>query len=134
MALTRSEIMSRIRSSGTKPEVSVQQALSAARMPHRRNFRGLPGTPDAWIEGRRWAVFVDGCFWHGARCCYREPKSNVAFWREKIRRNRARDRRVDRELRAMGIHPIRVKECEIRRRGPWPAFLLALSPLNKRLT
>ena len=89
--MTRSEIMSRIRSKGTKPEVAVQQAASSLGIRHVRNDRSLPGTPDLFLwdlpalpfpEGI--AVFMDGCFWHGCRRCYRRPKTNRKFWDAKV--------------------------------------------------
>lgn len=42
----RSYIMSRIRSSETKPEQQVRSALHAWGFRFRKNVRGMPGTPD----------------------------------------------------------------------------------------
>jgi len=57
-------------------------------------------------------VFVDGCFWHGCPQHATWPKSNAAFWREKIETNRWRDRDTDERLSAAGWLPIRVWEHE----------------------
>lgn len=47
------------------------------------------------------------------------PKTNRAFWTEKLSRNKARDRKVTRTLRADGWCVLRVWECALtRRRAP----------------
>ena len=61
-------------------------------------------------------VFVDGCFWHGHDCGKNvSPKTNAKAWREKIERNKTRDRKVGRALRAEGWSVVRVWECELRK-------------------
>jgi DNA mismatch endonuclease (patch repair protein) len=60
-------------------------------------------------------VFVDGCFWHGCPRHGTLPKGNARFWREKIARNREREREVDRELRRRGWRVLRIREHELRR-------------------
>lgn len=112
----RSEIMSRIRSSGTRPERLGRRLLEslfpgeeiAERPPD------LPGKPDYYLPGFRLAVFIDGCFFHGCLKHLRMPEENRAYWERKIRRNRERDRRINRRLREMGILPVRIWEHELR--------------------
>ena len=96
----RSRIMSRIRSESAY-EAELARVLRRE-MRVDRNRADLPGRPDLYLPGARLAVFVHGCFWHGCPRHYREPKSNVRFWREKVRRNRERDRRVQRALQRAG--------------------------------
>jgi DNA mismatch endonuclease (patch repair protein) len=45
------------------------------------------------MPGRKLAVFVHGCFWHGHDCARgsRVPKDNRDYWIGKVERNRARD-------------------------------------------
>ena len=74
----------------------------------------LPGKPDFVFPKPRLAVFVDGCFWHGCPKHATWPKTNRAFWRKKIARNRARDREVGHALRRMGWRVIRVWEHGLR--------------------
>ena len=62
-------------------------------------------------------MFVDGCFWHGCPRHGTKPKTNAAFWRDKIATNKARDRRVNRALRGRGWTVARVWEHELRRRN-----------------
>jgi DNA mismatch endonuclease (patch repair protein) len=59
---------------------------------------------------------VHGCFWHrhpGCQFAY-EPKSRVAFWREKFAKNVERDRRTNDALRKLGWRIFTVWECELR--------------------
>jgi DNA mismatch endonuclease (patch repair protein) len=78
---------------------------------------GLPGKPDFTFLKERLCVFVDGCFWHGCPRCYRQPKTNISFWVQKVRRNQQRDRIVSKTLRAMGISVFRVWECRLGERA-----------------
>jgi DNA mismatch endonuclease (patch repair protein) len=76
----------------------------------------LPGSPDVVFAGRRVALFVHGCFWHGHDCRRgdRQPKANAAYWTAKIARNRARDGQVLGQLAAAGWRSLVVWECELK--------------------
>ena len=111
-AVTRSRIMSRIRSKDTEPEMAVRRTLWARGLRYRVHDRTLPGTPDVSSKRRRLAVFVDGCFWHGCPKCYVEPKTNTSFWREKVRRNCARREEVRARLEALGFRVVEIWEHE----------------------
>jgi DNA mismatch endonuclease Vsr len=75
-----------------------------------------PGKPDIVYLGRRRAIFVHGCFWHGHDCARgaRMPRANVEYWSAKIARNRARDAAVRERLAAAGWESLVVWECELR--------------------
>jgi len=60
------------------------------------------------------APFVDGCFWHSCLRCYGAPKSNRAFWKNKVSRNRERDRLVNRTLRRANWRVLRIWEHALR--------------------
>ena len=70
--------------------------------------------PDFVFRARRLAVFVDGCFWHGCPLHATRPKTNAAFWRDKIAANRTRDRLVTRTLRARGWTVLRIWQHELK--------------------
>jgi len=110
----RSELMGRIRSTGTSPELRAEEAARRLRRRPATHDRSLPGRPDMAFPRSKAAVFVHGCFWHQHRGCQkaRTPKSNKAFWAAKFAANRARDRRAARGLRAMGWRVLTVWECE----------------------
>ena len=111
----RSAIMRAIKSQDTGPERALRKMLWPLARGYRLQARELPGTPDVVYRGRRLAIFVHGCFWHGHDCVRgsRAPKTNVAFWRAKIARNRARDAEAMEELKAMGWRAMEIFECEL---------------------
>lgn len=107
----RSRVMSRVRSRGNASTEEVFRALlQSVRLVGWRRHLALPGRPDFAFPRARVAVFLDGCFWHGCPRCYRAPADNREYWSQKLRRNRARDRRVRQELRARGWVVLRVWE------------------------
>jgi DNA mismatch endonuclease (patch repair protein) len=116
-SLTRSELMSRCRSAGNQTtEVRMLALLRKVRITGWRRHLPLPGKPDFAWRREKVAIFVDGCFWHGHDCGRNlTPKSNAAFWRQKISNNQARDRKATRMLRQNGWTVIRVWECVLRR-------------------
>jgi DNA mismatch endonuclease (patch repair protein) len=76
----------------------------------------LPGRPDIILPKYHTVVFVNGCFWHGHQGCARGslPKSNSEFWKEKIRRNRLRDRRAYAALNKQGWCVVVLWQCQIK--------------------
>ncbi|OWK33653.1 very short patch repair endonuclease [Sphingomonas dokdonensis] len=106
--------MAGIRQAGTRIEQLVGEALHAARHRYRKNVKSLPGSPDFANKARRWAVFVNGCYWHHHTGCKKAtvPKRNTGFWTDKFRANRARDARAIRALRRQGYKVVVVWECE----------------------
>jgi DNA mismatch endonuclease (patch repair protein) len=115
--LSRSELMSRVRSTGNRTtEVRLKTLLRQEGLGGWRRHLSLPGKPDFTWPRLRVALFVDGCFWHGHDCGKNiSPKTNPEEWRIKISRNKKRDQRVNRDLRNMGWSVIRIWECQLRR-------------------
>lgn len=105
--------MSRIGSKHTKPELVVRSLLHRLGYRYRLHRKGLPGRPDIAFIGRRKAIFVHGCFWHGHGCKIGKlPKSNLVFWTPKIERNRERDRENRSKLEQIGWAVEEVWQCE----------------------
>lgn len=114
--------MSRIRSRDTGPEIAVRSVLHRLGYRFRLHRKDLPGSPDIVLPGRGTAVFVHGCFWHGHSCKRdKMPKSRTDYWADKIEKNRRRDARQRRRLRALGWRVVVVWECELKR----PAKLIS---------
>lgn len=112
-AAQRRYCMSRVGTKGTDLEKLVGSELRRRNLRFYKNVGTLPGKPDIVFSDAKVAVFIDGDFWHG----YRFPsweKKLTKFWREKIRRNRERDRRNFAELRKMGWHVIRLWQHSIK--------------------
>jgi DNA mismatch endonuclease (patch repair protein) len=95
----------------TGPEKALRSALFRSGIRFRKDFRidcqALRVRADVAIPGHRIAVFVDGCFWHRCPEHGTKPKTNAKFWAEKLDRNVARDRRVDRFLAEDGWTVVR---------------------------
>ncbi len=108
----RSYNMSRIRGSGTKPELLLKNALRGTRL---RYHPKMKGNPDFASRKNRLAVFVDGCFWHGCPRCYTEPVTRKDFWKAKIERNRKRDMTVTKALRKDGWKVLRIWEHDVKK-------------------
>lgn len=124
----RSYIMSRIRGKDTTIELMLRSALHKKGFRFRKHAKDLFGTPDIVFRQSKIVVFVDGDFWHG----YRFPQwggSLSNFWQEKLRRNRARDRKYHARLRRAGWKVMRVWEHQIR--NDIDAVVLKLSALLK---
>ncbi len=111
----RSEVMRRVRSTNTSPEMAVRRLLTRMGLRYRLHRKDLPGKPDIVFASRRAVVFVHGCFWHGHDCPRgaRAPKANADYWQAKISRNRARDIRTEATLTALGWRVVTVWECEL---------------------
>ena len=116
----RSYNMSRIKSKDTSIEVTLRKALWHAGIRYRKNYPGLPGTPDIAITKHKIAIFCDGEFWHGKDWETKKDKFNTnrEFWINKIERNIDRDNEVDRKIRGNGWTVVRFWGNEIEKNLP----------------
>jgi DNA mismatch endonuclease (patch repair protein) len=112
----RSAVMRRVKGRDTTPELKVRQALTALGARYRLHRADLPGKPDIVMPGRRLALFVHGCFWHGHDCARgaRVPKQNRDYWVGKVDRNRDRDVRSREALQAQGWRVETIWECDLK--------------------
>lgn len=117
--------MSRIAGRDTAPEMLVRSMLHKLGYRYRLHSPNLPGRPDLVFASQKKVIFVHGCFWHGHHCKHGQTKSatNPKFWADKIDTNRARDRRVQGQLRRRGWRVLTVWECELCR-GAWISRML----------
>lgn len=113
-AATRA-VMKANRGSRTRPEALLAKALRfLGASGFARNHRTQVGRIDLCFRRERVAVLVHGCFWHRCQTCRLPlPKSHREFWMAKFRRNRARDRRLTRNLEELGWTVREVWEHEI---------------------
>jgi len=116
--MDRSDVMRAVKGRDTTPELFVRALLREIAPGYRLCRRDLPGAPDIAYIGRRKAIFVHGCFWHGHDCRRgaRMPKANADYWRRKIGGNRARDEKILAQYAAMRWSVLTVWECETRDR------------------
>ncbi|WP_159730809.1 very short patch repair endonuclease [Methylosinus sp. Ce-a6] len=123
----RSAVMRAVKSRDTSPEIAVRQILRGFAPHYRLHRADVPGNPDIAYVGRKRAIFVHGCFWHGHDCARgaRMPKTNADYWRAKIARNRARDIAHQERLASLGWRALVVWECELKDRATLEAKLRA---------
>jgi DNA mismatch endonuclease (patch repair protein) len=128
----RSAVMRRVKGRDTKPEMVVRRALTRLGARYRLHRKDLPGSPDVAMPGRRLAVFVHGCFWHGHDCARgaRVPKQNRDYWTAKVARNRARDQKAREALAALGWRVETIWECELKDPAGLEARLRSLLSKN----
>ncbi|EKD97159.1 MAG: hypothetical protein ACD_23C01038G0002 [uncultured bacterium] len=115
--MTRSEIMSRIRSHNTLPEMVVRRMVHAMGYRFRLYRRDLPGAPDLVLPRHSAVIFVHGCFWHqhAVKSCAvsHKPKSNLDYWLPKLEKNVKRDARNTTQLKALGWRVLVLWECQL---------------------
>lgn len=117
--------MRRVKAKDTAPELAVRKALTRLGARYRLHRKDLPGKPDIVMPGRRLAVFVHGCFWHGHDCARgaRVPTQNRDYWLAKVARNRARDEDNRAALVAADWQVETIWECEIKSVSNWATRL-----------
>ena len=124
----RSAVMARIKSRDTKPELLLRRLLTDLGARYRLHRKDLPGSPDVAMPGRRLAIFVHGCFWHGHDCPRgsRVPKANRDYWLSKVGRNRERDIASRAALEAAGWRVETIWECDLKDAAALEARLRAM--------
>lgn len=109
----RRRIMQSVKTKDTGPELAVRRALFAAGYRFRLHKKSLPGSPDIVFPGRRKAIFVHGCFWHGHGCAKGQAaKSRTEYWGPKLTANKIRDERNISHLKDLGWDTMVVWQCE----------------------
>lgn len=112
---TRSRMMSGIRGKNTRPELLVRKYLHGKGFRFRLHAKKLPWKPDLVFPKYKAVVFVHGCFWHGHECpLFKWPQTRAKFWKDKIVRNRANDKRAATYLMTGGWRVCVIWECALR--------------------
>jgi DNA mismatch endonuclease (patch repair protein) len=97
--------MAKVRQKETDAEVALRREMYRIGLRYRVDYEVLRKprrVADVAFPGRKIAVFVDGCFWHGCPEHATWPKQNAEFWREKIEANQRRDADTNERLRSLG--------------------------------
>jgi DNA mismatch endonuclease (patch repair protein) len=114
----RREIMSRVRSFNTTPEIYVRKMLYSMGYRFRLQRSDLPGKPDIVLPKYKTVIFVHGCFWHGCPTCRHakiRPVNNAEYWDKKLSRTLERDKRNTLALEQMGWQVFVIWECETKK-------------------
>jgi DNA mismatch endonuclease (patch repair protein) len=111
----RSDLMRKIRSDKTTPEILLQKALRKENIKFKKNCAAAVGKPDIALINKKIAIFVDGEFWHGYHWKKKKQKikNNRSYWIPKIERNIARDKKNNRELKKAGWRVIRFWQHQV---------------------
>ena len=111
----RSLNMAAVRSKHTEPELVVRKIVYGLGHRYRLHWKKLPGKPDLVFPGKRKAIFVHGCFWHGHDCIRgRLPSTNLDFWEQKIGKNKERDSRARDQLESQGWSVLTIWQCGLK--------------------
>lgn len=107
--------MSAIKGKDTKMEVAFRRALWEKGFRYRKNSSKYFGKPDIVLKKHKTVIFLDSCFWHGCKKHLRLPATRKKYWREKIERNKKRDKEVSRYYKKIGWRVFRFWEHEIKK-------------------
>jgi DNA mismatch endonuclease (patch repair protein) len=112
----RTEIMKQVRSKNNiSTEIKMSKLFKKYGIKGWRRQYNIIGKPDFAFPMLKLALFIDGCFWHGHNCRNLKPKTNSAYWFNKIRKNKERDYRVSEYLKEKGWSVVRIWECKLKK-------------------
>jgi len=112
----RSYCMSQIGGKNTKPEKIVRSIVYKLGFRYRLHYKKLSGKPDLVFPSRKKVIFVHGCYWHRHNCKKGKsiPITNKMFWKNKLDRNKERDKENKQTLRKLGWKILTIWECQIK--------------------
>lgn len=131
----RSNVMGKIKSTNTKPELLLRKFLFSKGLRYRINYKKLPGKPDIVFPKYKTVIFVNGCFWHGHENCKiaHLPKTNIEFWKDKINKNINRDNNNIQDNILLGWKVLIFWECEIIKNNMDDIYKKVLSTISNDL-
>ncbi len=102
----RHKNMSSIKGKDTRIELALRKELWRRGYRYRKNYKGLPGTPDIVLIKYRIAIFCDSEFFHGKDWDIVKARvgsgNNGEYWVSKIEKNMIRDNETDKKLFFLG--------------------------------
>ena len=110
----RRKNMQNIRSTNTSPEKRIMRELRRRKIYFAKYVNSIIGKPDIVFRRKKIVVFIDSDFWHRHPKRFIKPKSNKKYWKDKIERNKNRDKEVNKKLRKDGWEVIRIWEYDIK--------------------
>ena len=111
----RSELMSKVRSKNSKAELIIFRELRKRKIYFAKHVKKIIGTPDIVFRRKKVVVFIDSDFWHGHPERGTMPKTNTEYWSNKIKENKERQIKVNKELKKQGWKVVRLWEYDIKR-------------------
>lgn len=110
----RSEIMSSVKSKDSKIEIIFRKSIWEKGFRYRKSPIKYYGKPDLVLKKYKTVIFIDSCFWHGCEKHCRMPSTNKKHWTDKIKRNKIRDKEVNKHFENQEWKVIRIWEHEIK--------------------
>ena len=107
--------MSKVRHKDSKIEVEFRKKLWAEGFRYSKNSAKYFGKPDIVLPKYKTVIFIDSCFWHGCKKHGSIPTTRKKFWTEKIDRNKARDKEVNKYYKKLNWKVIRVWEHDLKK-------------------
>jgi len=108
--------MSKIRSKDTKFESEFISLLKKEDIKgFKLNVKDIKGKPDIVFKKEKICIFLDSDFWHGWQYPRWKHLLKNDFWREKIEKNRKRDKKITQYLRRKEWKVIRIWEHDIKK-------------------
>ena len=108
--------MSKVRNKDSKIEVEFRKKLWKAGFRYLKNSTKYFGKPDIVLPKYKTVIFIDSCFWHGCKKHGSIPETRKKFWTDKIERNKARDKEVNRYYKKEGWKIIRIWEHDLKKK------------------
>jgi DNA mismatch endonuclease (patch repair protein) len=105
-----------VRHKDSKIEVEFRKKLWAEGFRYIKNSTKYFGKPDIVLPKYKTVIFIDSCFWHGCKRHGSTPATRIKFWIEKIDRNKARDKEVNKHYKKEGWKVIRIWEHDLKKR------------------
>jgi DNA mismatch endonuclease (patch repair protein) len=113
----RSEIMSKVRCRDSKIEVEFRKKLWKEGFRYLKNPPKYFGRPDLVLLKHKTVIFIDSCFWHGCEKHGSMPQTRKKFWERKIKRNKERDKEVNKYYKKMGWKIFRIWEHSLKNKN-----------------
>ncbi len=107
--------MRAVKSKDTKLEIIFRKSLPIKGLRYIKNSGKHFGKPDIFFKKQKIVIFIDSCFWHGCKKHCRIPSTNKSYWVQKIRRNKERDKQVNKYYKKLGWKLFRIWEHNIQK-------------------
>jgi len=105
----RRDVMRKIRSKGTKPELEIKGILDEIGVGYvyqaKLELGNKKRTVDFLIPSKNLVIEYRSCFWHGCPLHYKGVKGGIMgkeWWEKKIERNKKRDKELEKLLKKHG--------------------------------
>ena len=126
----RSLLMSKIHSRKTTLELDFFKQFKKQGLSFTTHPKGILGNPDLIVKTKKVCLFIDSDFWHGWQYPRWKYKLKNKFWRNKIEKNKKRDKKVTSSLQRKGWHVFRVWEHSLKDTNKLDSLIKSIYKVN----